>query len=159
ARPRGTAVHALLEHLQGAPVEARAALAARLLGEDAPDLLAEASAVLDSDALAFLFGPDSLAEVDVAAPIASGRILGRIDRLVVAADRVLAVDFKSNRAVPERPEDVPEGILRQLGAYRAALAPIWPGRTVAVAVLWTRTAELMPVPAPLADAAFARAVS
>ena len=71
---------------------------------------------------------------------------------------MLAIDFKSNRVVPRTPERVPEGILRQLGAYRAALAPIWPGRAVEVAVLWTRAARLMPVPAALADAAFARAI-
>ena len=139
------------------------ALAARLLGEDAPALLAEAAAVLDAPGLAFLFGADSLAEVDVAAPVPGGlflgRIFGRIDRLVVTPERVLAVDFKSNRAVPERPEQVPEGILRQLGAYRAALLPLWPGRTIEVAVLWTRTACLMPVPGALADAAFAKVLS
>ena len=103
--------------------------------------------------------PASLAEVEVAAPPGRGaRIGGRIDRLVVAAERVLAVDFKSHRVVPAAPEDVPEGILRQLGAYRAALAPIWPDRPVETAVLWTRPARLMPPPAALADAAFARAI-
>ena len=159
ARARGIALHTLLEHLHGLPPEARADRAARLLGDAAGELLAEAAAVLDAPDLGFLFAPGTLAEVEIAAPVATGRILGRIDRLVVAPDEVLAVDFKSNRAVPDRSEDVPEGILRQLGAYRAALAPIWPGRRIAVAVLWTRTARLMPVPAPLADAAFVRATA
>ena len=52
---------------------------------------------------------------------------------------------------------MPEGILRQMGAYRAALAQIWPGRTVETAILWTRTARLMPLPGPLVAAALARA--
>ncbi len=160
ARTRGTRIHALLEHLHGTAPDQRPARAARLLPgvPDLADLLAEAAAVLDAPDLGFLFGADSLAEVDIAAPVTGGRILGRIDRLVVADDGILAVDFKSNRAVPGRAEDVPEGILRQLGAYRAALAPVWPGRPIAVAVLWTRTARLMAVPAVLADAAFARAL-
>jgi ATP-dependent helicase/nuclease subunit A len=76
---------------------------------------------------------------------------------VVEPGRVTAVDFKSNRAVPQAPEAVPEGILRQLGAYRAALRQIWTDREVGTAVLWTRTARLMPVPAALVDAALARA--
>ena len=84
-------------------------------------------------------------------------LVGRIDRLVIEPDRVLAVDFKSHRDVPVRPEDVPEGILRQMGAYRAALAAIWPGRRAETAILWTRTARLMPLPAALVDAALARA--
>ena len=162
AKARGTAVHRLLEMLHGRPAAERAALAARLLpGEpDLPALLAEAAAVLDAPGLAPLFGPDSLAEVAVAAPLpelGGRRLVGRIDRLVVTAERVLAVDFKSNRAVPAAPEAVPEGILRQMGAYRAALAQIWPGRTVETAILWTRTGHLMALPGPLVAAALARA--
>ena len=87
--------------------------------------------------------PAALAEVDVAARRLGGaRILGRIDRLVVGAGRVLAVDFKSNRVVPDDARgDVPEGILRQMGAYAAALGAIWPGRTVETAMLWTRARD------------------
>ena len=51
-----------------------------------------------------------------------------------APERVLAVDFKSNRVVPAAPEAAPEAILRQMGAYRAALGAIWPGRRVETAV-------------------------
>jgi ATP-dependent helicase/nuclease subunit A len=36
--------------------------------------------------------------------------------------------------------------LRQLGAYAAALALIYPNHKVEVAVLWTQTAELMVLP-------------
>ena len=78
-------------------------------------------------------------------------------RLLVEPARVLAVDFKSHQAVPAAPEAVPEGILRQMGAYRAALADIFPGRAVETAVLWTRTARLMPLPPALTAVALARA--
>jgi ATP-dependent helicase/nuclease subunit A len=161
AKAWGTAVHRLLEHLQGVPAADRPGLAARLLpGEPRlAELLAEAEAVLDAPGLAAVFGPGSLAEVEVAAPLAElggARILGRIDRLVVEPHRVLVVDFKSNQAVPAAPEAVPEGILRQLGAYRAALRQVWTDREVETAVLWTRTARLMPLPAALVDAALAR---
>jgi ATP-dependent helicase/nuclease subunit A len=83
-------------------------------------------------------------------------MLGRVDRLVVEPGRVLIIDFKSNQAVPDSPEAVPEGILRQMGAYRAALRQIWTDREVETAVLWTRRARLMPLPAPLVDAALGR---
>ncbi len=164
AKARGTALHRLLEHLHRHPPADRPALAARLLPDnpDLPALLAEATAVLDAPALAFLFAPGTLAEVDIAAPLAAlggGRILGRIDRLVVDPDRVLAVDFKSHQAVPATPEAVPEGILRQMGAYHAALALVWPARRVETAILWTRTARLMPLPAPLVAAALARGLT
>ena len=70
---------------------------------DLPALLAEASALLDAPELAYVFGPDSLAEVALTAPLAAlggARLLGRLDRLVVGPDRILAVDFKSHAAVP-----------------------------------------------------------
>ncbi len=168
ARRRGTALHRLLEHLPLWPPETRAARAADLFAgaEDAPDpadlpgLLAEAARVLDAPALAPLFAPDALAEVVISAalPELDGRrILGQIDRLLVGPDRVLAVDYKSNALVPARPEAVPEGLLRQMGAYAAALAHIYPGRRVETALLWTRTAGLMPLPAALVRAALRRA--
>jgi ATP-dependent helicase/nuclease subunit A len=59
--------------------------------------------------------------------------------------------------VPATPAEVPEGVLRQMGAYRALAAQAFPGRPVEVALLWTRTATLMPLPGALTDAALARA--
>ena len=162
AKARGSAIHRLLEHLHGRPAADRAALAARLLPDvaDPGPLLAEVAAVLDDPALAFLFAPGTLAEVDVTAPLAAlggARILGRIDRLLVEPDRVLAIDFKSHQAIPPAPEAVPEGILRQMGAYRAALAQIFPARRIETAILWTRAARLMPLPDALVATALARA--
>ena len=160
ALERGSAVHRLLEHLHGRPAAEREALAARLL-PDIPDLrdrLAEAAAVLDSPGLAAIFA-EGLAEVPISAELPSlggTRILGRIERLLVGPDRVLAVDFKSNRSLPSVPEDVPEGILRQMGAYRAALRQIFPGKAVETAILWTQSARLMPLPDEIVDAALAR---
>ncbi|MCB1371634.1 MAG: PD-(D/E)XK nuclease family protein, partial [Rhodobacteraceae bacterium] len=162
AKLRGEAIHRLLECLHDRDPAERAEIAARLL-PDMPDreiLLAEAAGLLDAPGLASVFGPGSLAEVEICAPVqelGGARILGRIDRLVVAAEEILAVDFKSNRAVPDAPESVPEGILRQMGAYRAALTALWPDRPVETAILWTRTGALMRLPAGLVAAAVARA--
>jgi ATP-dependent helicase/nuclease subunit A len=160
ARARGAALHLLLEALPGRPPAAWPALAARLAPEAAPDVLAEAAAILADPALAFLFAPEALAEVAVTAPLPAlggRRMLGRIDRLLVTSERVLAVDFKSNRVVPDRPEDTPAAILRQMGAYAAGLAAVWPGRRVETAVLWTRVPRLTPLPPDLVGASLAAA--
>jgi ATP-dependent helicase/nuclease subunit A len=102
--------------------------------------------------------PGARTEVALAAPLGPTRILGRIDRLLVAPDRVLAVDFKSNRAVPATPAETPEAILRQMGAYAAALALLYPGRAIETAIVWTRTPALMTLPPALTAAALARAL-
>jgi ATP-dependent helicase/nuclease subunit A len=62
-------------------------------------------------------------------------------------------------ASTDRPGDTPEGLLRQMGAYAYALAAIYPGRTVETALLWTRTATLMPLPHDIVTAALWRAGS
>jgi len=61
--------------------------------------------------------------------------------------------------VPERPEDVPEGLLRQMGAYAAALAQIWPGRAIETGILWTERSSYMALPHDLVSAALARATT
>ncbi|WP_212522925.1 double-strand break repair helicase AddA [Actibacterium sp. MT2.3-13A] len=166
AMRRGTLLHLLLEHLPGTDPAQWDALAPKLLrqAENPPDpaetetLLAEARAVLSAPDLAHVFAPGTLAEVDVSAslPALGGqRIRGAIDRLIVEKDRVLAVDFKSNAVVPARPEEVPDGLMRQMGAYAAALAAVYPGRRIETAILWTRAARLMPLPSALVTAALA----
>jgi len=86
-----------------------------------------------------------------------GRLHGTIDRLLVTRETVTAIDFKTNRLVPSTPEETPEGILRQMGAYAAMLTALYPGREVCTSVLWTRTASLMPLHHALVMAALQRA--
>ena len=159
ALARGTALHLLLEQLAGLPCAARAERAALLVPDAAlcADVLPEAAAVLDNPALAMLFAEGTLAEVGLTAPLDLGRMLGTVDRLVLDADRVLAVDFKTNSVVPTRVEDVPEGLLRQMGAYAEALSQIWLDRRIETAILWTRKAQLMPLPPDIVRAALRRA--
>ncbi len=154
---RGRQIHRLLEFL---PQYNRAdwpESAARLLGQG-PDaatgqelalLLAETDKVLTRATLAPLFTPDALAEVSVSAPVEAlggQRVHGTIDRLVINHERVLAVDFKTNAAVPDTPADCPDGLLRQMGAYSHALSTLYPDREIQAALLWTRTATLMMLP-------------
>ncbi|MGB3146359.1 MAG: UvrD-helicase domain-containing protein, partial [Paracoccaceae bacterium] len=151
ARQRGTLLHLLLEHLPKHPEADWPRLARALSNADWPEiepLFFEAKAVLTAPELAQLFSPGSLAEVELTArpPQFEGRSLrGTIDRLVVTADRVLAVDYKSNAVVPASPEEVPLGILRQMGAYAAMLEEIYPDRRIDLAIVWTKTARLMPI--------------
>lgn len=107
--------------------------------------------------MAHLFGPATLSEVAVTAGYGDQRLYGVIDRLVVGEDRVLAVDLKSNTVIPARPDLVPEGLLRQLGAYHHILTQLYPGRLVEVAILWTGSGQLMPVDAEIVSAAMQRA--
>ncbi|MWB76920.1 double-strand break repair helicase AddA [Pseudooceanicola sp. 216_PA32_1] len=166
AKRRGRQVHRLLEFLPGTDRTDWPDTAARLLsqGEDRAEglelglLLDEARRVLTAPQLAPLFSGEALAEVALSAPLPQldgQRVHGIVDRLILDGDRVLAVDFKTNAIVPDRPEDCPEGLLRQMGAYVHALAAIYPDKHIETAILWTRTATLMPMPHDLVTAALA----
>lgn len=163
----GRQIHRLFEFLPAYDPASWPKIAADLLafGEDAASpaeaaaLLEEVRGVLESPSLAHLFGPETLAEIEVSAPVefaGASRIHGVIDRLVIEPDRVLVVDFKTNRDVPDKAEDVPEGILRQMGAYETALALVYPDRRIETAILWTRPANLMPLHPGQALRAFGR---
>ncbi|MCB1367080.1 MAG: double-strand break repair helicase AddA [Rhodobacteraceae bacterium] len=149
----GARVHLLLQHLQGIDPGQRADQAAGILassgdaveGHDLTALLAEVSPVLDAPDLAYLFGPGTLSEVGITAQINGQALDGVIDRLVITPKTVLAVDYKSNAVVPDHPDATPEAFLRQLGAYAAALAQIYPDRVIEAAILWTKTARLVPL--------------
>jgi ATP-dependent helicase/nuclease subunit A len=170
AKLRGTLVHLFLEHLAPLPgarrLPASEAMLTALSDQHAAvfgmgalqALRDEAMALLGDPALGAVFAPEALAEVPVTAELGPlGRVHGVIDRLVITPERVLAVDFKTNRVTPERPEAVPEGLLRQMGAYAQALAQVYPERRIETALLWTCSGALMALPHDLVTQALARA--
>lgn len=159
AKARGTALHLLLEHLPAAPPSDWATIARSVTpeGMSAEALLSEAAGVLAAPDLAVLFGPDSLAEVAVTGEIQGRKVVGTVDRLIVGPDRVVAVDFKSNRVIPQSQTEVPDGILRQMGAYAHVLAQIYPRHRIETAILWTAGPVYMPLDPDIVTAALVRA--
>lgn len=157
AARRGVLIHKLLERLPDVvPAEredrGRAWLArnaADLAEADRVDLLARSMAVLTEPHWAELFGPSALAEVPLAATVEGQVIAGTADRLLVEPDRVLVADFKTARRPPAALEEVPASTLRQMAAYVAALAAIYPGRRIEAAVLYTQTPLLIALPGEL----------
>ena len=156
---RARLIHRLLELLPDVPADLRPAAAERLVRAEQPDigpadiaaLWREVAAVLDHADFAPLFGPASQAEAAIAGIVGARAIAGRVDRLVVTDHAVLVIDYKTNRPAPARAEDVPAIYLKQMAAYAAALAGIYPDRTVRCALLWTDGPRLMPLaPAVLA---------
>ena len=163
----GRTLHLLLEHLPDVPAAQRPDLARKVVtaAQDVHDaqtsnaLIDDAIRVLDTPALAAVFAADARAEVGITATLPEldgARIHGTIDRLIITDGQILAVDFKSNRLVPKDSSQTPEGLLRQMGAYAAALAQIYPDHVIETAILWTRTATLMRLPPQTVAAALAR---
>jgi ATP-dependent helicase/nuclease subunit A len=165
---RGELVHRLLERLPELPVEDRAEAAARMLvrerdlsDEQRTEIIRAAFGVLEDARFAPVFGPGSRAEVAItgtAPELPAGvNISGRIDRLVVTPQRVLVVDFKSNRPAPHQVEGADPAYILQMAIYVAVLRRLYPDRPVEAALVWTDGPKLMEVPRHLMDEALANA--
>jgi ATP-dependent helicase/nuclease subunit A len=150
---RGLIVHRLLQSLPELPITQRDAAAKRFLAspphglsaDEQEDIRHATLTVLNHPDLAALFGPGSQAEVPLVGLIGRRAVAAQIDRLVVAADRVLIVDYKTLRPPPATEQDVPPLHLRQLAIYQAALARIYPDHEIRCALLWTEGPRLMPI--------------
>ena len=154
----GSSVHNLLESLILESEPNRQITLAAL--DPALPEQAEVLALMSTPAMQSILSASPMAEVGFAANIAGlGPLAGRIDLLQIAPDYVTVYDFKTNRIVPPSPAETPEALLRQMGAYRAALAQIYPKHRIETALIWTRTALIMPLNENLTEAALARAIA
>jgi ATP-dependent helicase/nuclease subunit A len=165
---RGLAVHKLLQMLPGLATAERDAAARRYLDRvgagwpvaERDRVHAAVAAILADASFQPLFSPGSRAEVSVVGTIdlASGprAVAGKVDRLAVSDGEVLIVDYKTNRPPPMTLEAVPEAYVLQLALYRALLQPLYPGRQVRAALLFTEAPILLELPASAMDAALAR---
>ena len=156
---RGRLVHALLQSLPEHPASVWEELTRRFLTRRAPGLsVAEQEATLH-EVLGLLgeawmqaaLGPGSLAEAPLAGEVNGRLIAGQVDRLKVEPDRVLVLDYKTNRPPPEHVDQVAPLYLRQMAAYRTLLRAAFPGRVVECALVWTYGARFMALPDAVLD--------
>lgn len=162
AARRGTLIHRLCERLPVTPEDAREEVARRWLDRCAADLSWEAREeiittvlrTLHDPEISDLFEPDALAEVPLSAVIEGRVFSGQVDRLIVKDGTVLVVDIKTGAQVPASAAETPLAYLQQMGAYRAALALMFPDKAIEAALLWTSGPTLMTLPAHLMEQAF-----
>lgn len=95
------------------------------------------------------FSPNSRAEVSIMGTMTIGRqhyaVSGRIDRLAVDGDRVILVDYKTNRVPPRDAHEIPFSHTAQLAIYREILSPLYPGKEFVCALIYTENAAFMTV--------------
>ncbi|MCV3206302.1 double-strand break repair helicase AddA [Mesorhizobium sp. YC-39] len=165
---RGLALHKLLQMLPGIAEAGRRDAARRYLeraGAQWPDAerdkaLASVTAILTDPRFGELFSPSSRAEVAVMGSLeVKGKlrsISGKIDRLAVMSGKVSIVDYKTNRPAPATLAEIPPAYVLQLALYRALLQPLYPGREVSAALLFTEAPRLIELPGAAMDDALAR---
>ena len=154
---RGRAIHALLQYLPELPEAQREAAAGAYLSRD-PDLTpgkraemkAAALGVMRDPNLSEIFQPGGRAEaaiIGTSPDLPAGTVInGRVDRLVVTAERILVIDYKTDQPAPDDPKDVADTYLAQMAAYWAVLRAAFPSREVVAALCWTDGPRLMRLP-------------
>jgi ATP-dependent helicase/nuclease subunit A len=160
----GRLSHALLQYLPDIAPDQRRDAAQRFLAGHGPEapiegggaIIERVLSVIGDERLAALFGPRSRAEVEIAAAVPRpGRVpiafAGRIDRLAVDENGVLIADFKSGAARSRTPPQY----LAQLALYRAALAPLYPGRPLRAFLVWLDYPDIEEIDPGALDAALA----
>jgi len=157
---RGDLIHRLLERLPDIPSPERPDAAARMLSRERDlddqqraEMIESAFRVLDDDRFAPVFGSGSRPEVALTGSVGTVAVSGRMDRLVVTPERVLVIDYKTNRPAPARIEDADPAYVRQLAVYAAILGRLYPDRPVEAALVWTDGPQLMAVPRAMMEAA------
>lgn len=151
AAERGRLLHGLFEHLPGAAPDQRRDLGLAWFHRRAPELddeartelIERAALVLDDPRWSAIFAPDALAEAPIAAVVGESVIAGTVDRLLIAPDRILVVDFKTGANVPTDAASVPLSYQRQMARYVAALGSIFPDRPVQAALLYSHAPRLI----------------
>ena len=150
---RGLLIHKLFEILPDISPDKRREVAQTWLAKQ-PHLTAAQQAEIFGSVFAVLeearfqaaFSPASRPEVAIAGKLSSGlHLSGRIDRLLIEQDRVLVIDYKSNRPAPDRAEDAAPDYQRQMAGYVALLRQIYPQHRIDAAFLWTDGPKLTPL--------------
>lgn len=158
ALQKGKLTHRMLQVLPSLPVDQRDAAARRYAERaarfwpsgDRERLVKTVLAILDHPDLEPVFSPLAQAEVSIMGTITiDGQpraVSGRIDRLAVTDDRVILLDFKTNRSPPRTIEAVPFSHRAQLAIYRELLKPLYPQKEIECLLAYTEAGTVIAVP-------------
>lgn len=106
-------------------------------------VIEEVLSLIKNPKFAPLFAINSKAEVPIMGEVDGKIICGQIDRLAVTEDKIMIVDFKTNRPAAKSIEDVSDIYIKQLRIYKRLIEKIYKSRKVETYLLWTNTSEIM----------------
>ena len=149
---RGAIIHKLLQFLPQNN-ENKESLIEEYLEKNAEDLSIFQKKQIKTEVLNLLnnvefaenFGKNSKPEVPIMGEVDGKIVSAQLDRLVVLPDKVLIVDFKTNRPAAQTLENTPATYINQLSMYAKLLNKIYQGKRVETYILWTNEARLMRV--------------
>ncbi len=150
---RGTIIHKLLQLLPEISKENRINSAKQyfhnnnfdLSSSNQSQIISEVISILENPEFSSLFDKQSKAEVPIMGEVDGKIISGQIDRLAVLPDKVLIIDYKTNRPAAKSINEVPLAYLKQLKAYKSLVQKIYPDKIIKTYILWTNTTQIMEI--------------
>lgn len=148
---RGTVIHKLLQYIGSLNPSLRESAAYQFLKKYLPEFsMTEIDKIIEEvnnlcTAYPSIFSENSQAEVPIIGEVDGKIMSAKIDRLVVSPNKVVIVDYKTNRPAADTVSNVPGIYLKQLGDYKKLLQRIYPGKEVETYLLWTNTCNMMKV--------------
>jgi ATP-dependent helicase/nuclease subunit A len=154
ALQKGRLLHRMLQTLPEIPLSERADAArryveraARFWPQDERDRLIDSVLkLLDVADLQPVFDAHAQAEVSIMGTLTLGgrdyAVSGRVDRLAVLDDRVVILDYKTNRVPPETAAAIPFAHRAQLAIYQTIMAPLYPGKRIDCVLVYTENGSV-----------------
>ena len=150
---RGTLIHKILQFISQIAPEKRRERIKAFLQKNAPEfnekyveqIIREMENLLKDEKFSAIFGQNAKAEVAIMGEVDGKIVSAQIDRLLVEDDRVVIVDFKTNRPAADSEENIPQLYKNQLNSYKKLLNKIYPDKSIETYILWTNTAQLMQI--------------
>ncbi len=151
AGARGRLLHALFERLPSLPASERRAAGLHWLASETPDpaLVDVALNIIEDPRFAAIFAAGALAEAPIAGVVDGLVVSGTVDRLAIGDGVVDIIDFKTGSRVPQSADQVPIGHVRQMAAYAAVVAGIFPDFEVRASLLYSHGPVLLRLPPAL----------
>jgi len=152
----GTLSHELLQYLPDTHYALRQTQGQKILERRAPDLdietraeiLSSVTRLLEDPQARNLFGENSLAEVDVMATLATGKVVcGRIDRLAQVEEEIWIADYKTDQSLKTSAKKY----FRQIALYRAAIQSLYVGKVIRCFLIWLWSGEIEEIASALLD--------
>ena len=148
---RGIVIHKLLQYISKVDSLNKPNAITSFLQKELPELSEKEHIDISKEVLTLcekysdIFTKNSYAEVPIIGEVNGKIISSKIDRLVVKEDKVIIVDYKTNRPAAKNIEDVPLKYINQLNTYKEIVNRIYPDKQIEAFLLWTNTCNMMKV--------------
>lgn len=148
---RGTAIHKLLQYIHTIDTTHQEAAIISFLEKQLPEFPLEEYENIAAEIIRLcqtyphIFQTMSMAEVPIIGELEGKIISAKVDRLIITDDKVIVVDYKTNRPAAHSLADVPEIYRKQMDTYQKLLQKIYPDKIVETYLLWTNTCNMMKI--------------